>query len=74
MYLSYRDPNLYKTLEIYDNTASHLKQANITSEDILQAVVGTIGDMDSPLSPDQKGFTSMTQFLVGETSHSRQRV
>lgn len=28
-----------------------------------QAIIGSIGDLDSPMSPDQKGFTSMVEFL-----------
>lgn len=45
MYLSYRDPNLVKTLNIYDNAAEVLAKATVTKEDILQAVIGAIGDL-----------------------------
>ena len=31
-----------------------------------------LGDIDSPLSPDQKGFTSMSRFLSGVTDQDRQ--
>lgn len=73
VYLSYRDPNLYKTIQVYDAAADNLLKSEIHSEDILQAVVGSVGDLDSPLSPDQKGFTSMCQYLVGETAEDRQK-
>lgn len=71
-FLSYRDPNLKKTLDIYDESADALSSAEIASEDILQAVVGTMGDLDSPMSPDQKGFASFLQYLSGETQEDRQ--
>jgi Zn-dependent M16 (insulinase) family peptidase len=73
VFLSYRDPNLYNTLQIYDKAGSYLAEAEISSEDILQAIVGTVGDLDSPLSPDQKGFASMTQYIIGETPVDRQK-
>jgi len=73
VYLSYRDPNLYKTLQIYDAAADNLLNSEVHTEDILQAVVGAVGDLDSPLSPDQKGFASMCQYLVGESAEDRQK-
>ena len=39
VYMSYRDPNLAKTLEIYDKAPAALLGAHITKEDILQVSV-----------------------------------
>ena len=36
MYLSYRDPNLKSTLDIYDGAGAALKTAEIADQDILQ--------------------------------------
>jgi Zn-dependent M16 (insulinase) family peptidase len=71
-FLSYRDPNLVGTLKIYDGSADSLSESEVSSEEILQAIVGTIGDMDGPLSPDQKGFESLLQHMSGETHAERQ--
>ena len=68
MFMSYRDPNLADTLRIYDAAAEALQKADVTEEDVLQAVIGSIGDLDSPLSPDQKGYVSMMQYISGTTS------
>lgn len=73
VYMSYRDPNLAKTLEIYDKAPEALLGAEITKEDILQGVIGAVGDLDSPLSADQKGYASMVQYLTGETAPDRQK-
>jgi len=35
----------------------------LSKEALLQAVVGTIGDLDSPLSPDQKGFEALNRYV-----------
>jgi Zn-dependent M16 (insulinase) family peptidase len=74
MFMSYRDPNLVDTLNIYDGASNALTAAEITQEDVLQAIIGSIGDMDSPLSPDQKGSVSMAQYIAGETNEDRQRM
>jgi Zn-dependent M16 (insulinase) family peptidase len=73
VYMSYRDPNLAVTLDVYDKTAKHLEEAEISDQDLLQAVIGTVGDLDGPLSPDQKGYSSFMQFLSEESPEDRQR-
>ena len=72
VFMSYRDPNLIGTLNTYDAAAEHVLEADITAEDILQGIIGTIGDLDSPLTPDQKGYTSFIQYLTKETPEERQ--
>ena len=74
-FLSYRDPNLADTLSLYDAASSVLAEEadKIDSDDVLQAIVGTVGDLDSPMSPDSKGFTSMCRYLTDETDEARQR-
>ena len=72
-FLSYRDPNLSKTLDIYDSVALYLKTAKMTDEDILQTIIGCIGDLDRPMTADQKGYASMVQFLREESLEDRQR-
>jgi presequence protease len=54
-FASYRDPNLLKTLEVYDNAPKALDPEEIPPESLKDSIIGTIGDMDSPQSPDQKG-------------------
>lgn len=45
----------------------------ITDDDILQGIIGAIGDLDAPSSPDQKGYSSLVQYLIGESAADRQR-
>ena len=75
-YLSYRDPNLAKTLDVYDAAAEAVLAAGEAMENdpdaLAQAIIGTIGDMDASLSPDQKGFTAMQRWLVNESAEHRQ--
>ena len=71
-YLSYRDPNLAKTLDVYHHAGEHLSETEVASEEILQAIIASIGDLDSPMSPDQQGFVSFSRYLGGVTLQDRQ--
>lgn len=76
-YLSYRDPNLAKTLDVYDAAADYLLAAadelEKDPETLETAIIGTIGDMDGALSPDQKGYTSLQRWLLNESPEYRQK-
>ncbi|CAM9450782.1 unnamed protein product [Chrysoparadoxa australica] len=72
-YLSYRDPNLEKTISIYDGAAEYMRNVEITDEDLEMGIIGSIGEMDAPKSVDQKGFTSLKQYLLGQNAADRQR-
>ena len=51
-YLSYRDPNLMKTLENYDGTPDFLRSLELTEDELTKGIIGCIGDLDSYLLPD----------------------
>merc|ERR1711865_742614 len=72
--VSYRDPNLDSTLDVYFNTGKALMEISqhLTDEDLELAVIGTIGGMDSPMSPRSKGAASMRQWLAKEPAQARQ--
>jgi presequence protease len=72
-FLSYRDPNLLETLDIYDQTPAFLKRAEPDQAELVRNIIGTIGDIDAYQLPDAKGFTSMQRYLAGETDEIRQR-
>ena len=72
-YLSYRDPNLTGTLENYDGTADFLRHIELSEGELTKSIIGAIGAMDKYQLPDAKGYTSMQQYLIGETDEARQR-
>lgn len=73
-FLSYRDPNLLKTIENYDNASQFLKEAPLSREEITKSIIGTIGDIDAYQLPDAKGYTSMSRFLANESDEDVQRL
>ncbi|KAK4740063.1 hypothetical protein R3W88_003760 [Solanum pinnatisectum] len=72
-FLSYRDPNLLKTLDVYDGTSSFLKELEMDEDALTKAIIGTIGDVDSYQLPDAKGYSSLLRYLLGVTDEERQR-
>ncbi|XP_014520661.1 presequence protease 1, chloroplastic/mitochondrial [Vigna radiata var. radiata] len=72
-FLSYRDPNLLKTLDVYDGTGDFLRKLQIDDDTLTKAIIGTIGDVDAYQLPDAKGYSSMLRYLLGITEEERQR-
>ncbi|MGD9158043.1 MAG: insulinase family protein [Desulfobacteraceae bacterium] len=73
-FLSYRDPNIMKTINAFDETADFLKNLDIGNDELTKSIIGTIGNMDSYLLPDAKGYISMLRHLSGETDEERQKI
>jgi presequence protease len=71
-FVSYRDPNLNKTLNVFDQTAEFLRTLHMDEGELTKAVVGAVGDLDRYLLPDAKGYVSMLRFLTGDTDQIRQ--
>ncbi|MFS7956834.1 putative metalloenzyme, LuxS/M16 peptidase, peptidase M16C associated [Helianthus anomalus] len=71
-FLSYRDPNLLKTLNVYDGTSDFLCQLEINDDALKKAIIGTIGDLDSYQLPDAKGYTSLLRYVSGVSEEERQ--
>jgi Zn-dependent M16 (insulinase) family peptidase len=71
-YLSYRDPNLLKTIENYNHTGEFLRKLDLSKEELTKSIIGAIGELDAYQLPDAKGYTSMIRYLAGETDDKRQ--
>lgn len=62
--VSYRDPNLRKTNDIFEGAADYIREFNVSDRDMLKFIIGTIGDMDSPLTPSAKGIRSFGAYIT----------
>ena len=72
-FLSYRDPNLVATLDIYDRASAFLRNGGLTDDELVKNIIGAIGSLDAHQLPDAKGFSSMARSLLGETDERRQQ-
>lgn len=66
-FLSYRDPNLERTVQAFDDTAKFLAEVRLPREEIEKSIIGAIGDLDAHLLPDAKGYVSMVRTMTGQT-------
>jgi Zn-dependent M16 (insulinase) family peptidase len=73
-FVSYRDPNLIKTLETFDTSHRFLKKLDLSDRELTKAIIGAIGDMDAHMLPDAKGYTSMLRYLNGISESDRQQM
>merc|ERR1712232_574911 len=73
-YLSYRDPNLAQTWKTYDGTAEFLRGLSLGEDELSKAIIGCIGDVDSYMLPDAKGYQAMLRYLLGEDDDYRQKM
>jgi len=64
-FTSYRDPNLQETLNIYDEMVNYLEKFNVDEREMTKYILGTISDLDTPLSPSMKGQVATANFITG---------
>ena len=64
-FVSYRDPNLQKTIEVYENAAQYIKNAKLDERMVTQFIIGAISELDTPMTPAAKGLYSMGGYLTG---------
>jgi Zn-dependent M16 (insulinase) family peptidase len=72
--VSYRDPNLGRTLTVFDRAAAYLRGLALSRDELEKAVIGAVGDLDAYMLPDAKGFASLARLLCGEDDAFRQRL
>lgn len=72
--VSYRDPNLTETLAVYDEISDFLDNLNLSGKEFEKILIGCVGQLDPPLTPDRKGSISMAEYLTGITYEFKQKV
>lgn len=71
--VSYRDPNLSKTNEIYEGAADYIRNFTVSDRDMAKFIIGTIGEMDVPMNPAAKGLRSFGAYICNMTYETLQR-
>ena len=72
-FVSYRDPNLRKTNEVYNGIPEYLEQFEADEREMTKYIIGTISDLDTPLTPSMKGRRSLGAYFSGITDEDVQR-
>ena len=72
-FASYRDPKLRATNEIYEKIPEYLKEFDADERDMTKYIIGTISEMDTPLTPILKGRRSLISYLGHITDEELQK-
>lgn len=54
-FVSYRDPNLKETLNVYDDAYNYVRDFEGDEREMTKYIIGTISNLDTPLTPSMKG-------------------
>ncbi|MCD8010380.1 MAG: hypothetical protein LUF34_06270 [Lachnospiraceae bacterium] len=66
-FVSYRDPNLGKTLKVYEDIPAWLQDFEVSERDMTNYIIGTIGTLDRPMNPAEAGAFSLQAYMNGIT-------
>lgn len=73
LFSSYRDPNLKDTLNVYNNMFKYLEDFNSDEREMRKYIIGTINNLDSPLSPFMEGDRATTYYISEVTLDELQK-
>ena len=73
--VSYRDPNLVKTLEVFRKTGEFIRSFDADEREMTKYIIGTISEMDVPMTPSGKGNLSLNAWFskVTEEDMAKER-
>ena len=64
-FTSYRDPNLEKTVAVYEKAPAYLREFAADEEIMTKYVIGAISEKDTPLPPSAQGSRSFGAYMSG---------
>lgn len=70
---SYRDPNLSQTNEVYEGIPEYLRNFDVDERDMTKYIIGTISEMDTPLTPSRRATRSFSAYRSGFTYEDVQK-
>ncbi len=65
--VSYRDPNLAQTNDVFQYVPSFLREFKADERDMMKYIIGTVSSLDTPLTPKSKGARSYAAYMSGLT-------
>ncbi len=72
-FVSYRDPNLTKTIDVYQNASEYIRSFNQDERSMTQYIIGAISELDTPLTPAAKALRSLSAYMTNQTREDFQK-
>lgn len=63
-FVSYRDPNLEKTIDVYEKAADYIEHFEADERTMTQYIIGAVSEMDMPMTPAAKGNYSLSGYMT----------
>jgi hypothetical protein len=72
-FVSYRDPNLSKTVDIFENAAKAVSDFEADERTMTQYIIGAVSELDMPKNPAAKGLYALSAYMTGVTEDMIQK-
>ena len=72
-FVSYRDPNLEKTIDVYQNAADAVANFAADERTMTQYVIGAVSEMDAPMTPSALGVFSLGGYMTHRSDTDNQK-
>lgn len=72
-FVSYRDPNLGKTIDVYEKAAENIAGFEADERTMTQYIIGAVSDLDTPMNPSAVGLFSLSAYMTGLTQEVLQK-
>ena len=72
-FVSYRDPNLTKTVDVYEGAAEDVAAFDADEREMTKLIIGTVSELDIPLTPSARGARSFAAYMTGVTIEEVQK-
>ncbi len=73
-FVSYRDPNLKKTIDVYEAAADYVASFDQDDRSMTQYIIGAISELDTPLNAPAKALRSLSAYMTNQTVEDLQKV
>lgn len=73
-FVTYRDPNLDKTIDRYKQIPKYISDIIVNKNHLTKYIIGTIGDLDQPLSIEEEGEVEFIKYISHNTNENQQRI
>ncbi len=72
-FVSYRDPNLEKTIDVYEKAADYIAGFEADERTMTQYIIGAVSELDMPMTPAAKGIYSLSGYMSHYTYEQLQK-
>ena len=72
-FVSYRDPNLSETYDIYRKAVEYVENFDASDRDMTKYIIGTMSNVDMPFTPYDLGRVSFARYLSKISDELRQK-